>query len=219
MTHELRTPLTTLRLYLDMLLNGLVRDEKQKQEYLTTLHGESDRLSRLVNNVLDYSRLEKQRPNLVRQPVAVGDLIEQVRATWQGRCQDAGKQLVVESTLPAEVGLVTDSELVQQILANLIDNSCKYSRAADDPHIWLRANAEPGRIVFEVEDRGPGVPPRERRAIFRAFRRGRANEATGGGVGLGLALADRWARLLGGRLSLTRSEGGACFRLELPHAA
>ena len=217
-THELRTPLTTLRLYLDMLLNGLVRDERQKQEYLQTLHGESDRLSRLVNNVLDFSRLEKQKPNLVRRPVAVRELLDQVRSTWQGRCQDAGKQLVVESSLPEDVGVVTDGELVQQVLANLIDNACKYSRDADDPHIWLRASVETGKVLFEVEDRGPGVPPGERRAIFRAFRRGQASEATGG-VGLGLALAHRWSRLLGGHLSLRQSDPGACFRLELPQSA
>src|SRR5205085_7897307 len=74
-THELRTPLTTLRLYLDMLLGGMVSDEKQKEEYLRTLNGETDRLSRLVNNVLDFSRLEKQQPRLSRQPVAVADLL------------------------------------------------------------------------------------------------------------------------------------------------
>src|SRR5262249_17998572 len=70
-THELRTPLTTLRLYLDMLMNGLVRDERQREEYVRTLHGEADRLNRLVGNVLDFSRLENQRPRLVCAPIAV----------------------------------------------------------------------------------------------------------------------------------------------------
>ena len=76
-------------------------------------------------------------------------------------------------------------------------------------------------MYFEVEDRGPGVPLGERRSIFRAFRRGRDADVTAGGVGLGLALAKRWARLLGGRLSLAPApaEGGACFRMELRAAA
>ena len=77
-THELRTPLTTLRLYLDMLLGGVVRDETQRHEYLQTLQGEADRLNRLVGNVLDFSRLEKQQPNLSRAPVKVADLLEQL---------------------------------------------------------------------------------------------------------------------------------------------
>ena len=90
-THELRTPLTTLRLYLDMLMNGLVRDEKQREEYIRTLNAEANRLSRLVGNVLDYSRLEKQRPRLNRSRESAADLLAQVGAVWQGRCHDAGQ--------------------------------------------------------------------------------------------------------------------------------
>ncbi|HXG10921.1 MAG TPA: HAMP domain-containing sensor histidine kinase [Gemmataceae bacterium] len=215
-THELRTPLTTLRLYLDMLTGGLVRDEKQKEEYLHTLNAEAERLNRLVGNVLDFSRLENQTPQLTIGPVAVADLLEQVRSTWQGRCQDAGKELIVENAL-GEAVIATDVGLVQQILANLIDNACKYSRSAADRRVWLRARANGSRRwVVEVEDRGPGVAPRERRSIFRPFRRGRDADVTAGGVGLGLALAQRWAALLGGRLTLLPGSAGACFRLELP---
>jgi signal transduction histidine kinase len=218
-THELRTPLTTLRLYLDMLTGGLVKEERQRQEYLHTLHAEAERLNRLVGNVLDFSRLENQRPRLVKAAVAVPDLLEQVRSTWQARCQDAGKELAVENGLDEATVVFTDAELVQQVLGNLIDNACKYSRDAADARVWLRARQEgPARLVLEVEDRGPGVAPREQRAIFRPFRRGRGVDTTAGGVGLGLALAERWARLLGGRLTLRPGAGGAgaCFRLELP---
>jgi signal transduction histidine kinase len=217
-THELRTPLTTLRLYLDMLTGGLVREERQREEYLHTLHAEADRLHRLIGNVLDFSRLERQRPRLVKTSVAPAELLEQVRAAWQGRCQDAGKELAVEDSLAGAALVVTDAELVQQVLGNLVDNACKYSRDAADNRVWLRARREGERLVLEVEDRGPGVAPRERRAIFRPFRRGRGADTTAGGVGLGLALARRWARLLGGRLTLHPGQdgAGACFRLELP---
>jgi signal transduction histidine kinase len=216
-THELRTPLTTLRLYLDMLMNGLVRDEKQRAEYIATLHAEADRLNRLVGNVLDFSRLEKQRPHLTRSPQPVGELLAKLRETWQPRCAAAEKELILDSSLPTDAVVETGGELLQQVLGNLIDNACKYSRRADDRRIWLRARRVRQRVCFEVEDRGPGVPLGERRSIFRAFRRGRDADVTAGGVGLGLALAKRWARLLGGRLSLapTPAEGGACFRMEL----
>jgi signal transduction histidine kinase len=220
-THELRTPLTTLRLYLDMLMNGLVRDERQRTEYVHTLHAETDRLNRLVSNVLDFSRLENQRPRLVCEPVAVTDLLAELRNAWQVRCHDAGKELILETTLPKDATLVTDAALVGQVLGNLIDNACKYSRDAADSRLWLRARQEGNRLAFEVEDRGPGIPVGERRSIFRAFRRGCAADVTAGGVGLGLALARGWARLLGGRLILRPvTEGdGACFRLELPLSA
>jgi signal transduction histidine kinase len=202
-----------------MLTGGLVKDEGQKAEYLHTLNAETDRLNRLVGNVLDFSRLESQTPQLEVGPVIVGSLLELVRATWQGRCRDAGKELVVENLLGDDAVVFTDDRLVQQILSNLVDNACKYSRAAEDRRIWLRARADgPRRLVLEVEDRGPGIPPRERRSVFRPFRRGRDADVTAGGVGLGLALAQRWAALLGGRLTLSCGEQktGACFRLELP---
>jgi signal transduction histidine kinase len=218
-THELRTPLTTLRLYLDMLAGGMVRAEKQKDEYIQTLNDEADRLHRLVANVLDFSRLEDQRPRPARSEVRLGELLEQVRSAWQGRCAHAGKELLVESELPADDTLLTDGRMVGQVLGNLIENACKYAREAADPHIWLRARAgRRGWVVLEVEDRGPGVPIRERRSIFRPFRRGRGVDATAGGAGLGLALARRWSQALGGRLMLRPGEGGAgaCFRLELP---
>ena len=219
-THELRTPLTTLRLYLDMLMNGLVRDEKQREEYIATLHAEAERLNRLVGNVLDFSRLEKQRPKLSRSPLAVADLLGLLQATWQTRCTTADKELIVESSLPADTVLNTDGELLQQVLGNLLDNACKYSRSAADRRLWLRVRSVRKRVLFEVEDRGPGVLLSERRSIFHAFRRGRDADVTAGGVGLGLALAKRWAHLLGGRLTLavTPVEGGACFRMELPLA-
>lgn len=219
-THELRTPLTTLRLYLDMLTGGLVQGEEQKTEYLQTLHGETERLNRLVANVLDFSRLERQRPRLEKSSLPPVELLEQVSNDWQERCRSCEKKLVIENELPEEAQVTTDVKLARQVLGNLIDNACKYSRGADDPRVWLRAKREGKRLVLEVEDRGPGVPPRERRSIFRPFRRGNDADVTAGGVGLGLALARRWARLLGGRLVLgSPKEGtGACFRLELPGA-
>jgi signal transduction histidine kinase len=219
-THELRTPMTTLRLYLDMLAGGMITDEKRKTEYLHTLNTETDRLNRLIGNVLDFSRLENQRPKLNKAPVDLAELLEQVRTTWQARCLDAAKDLVLENDL-GNKEIVTDPHLVQQILGNLIDNACKYSRGAEDHHIWLRARHEGTRcLILEVEDRGPGVLSKDQRSIFRPFRRGQDADVTAGGVGLGLALAHRWAQLLGGRLGLASNKScGACFRLELPLSA
>ncbi len=215
-THELRTPLTTLRLYLDMLLGGMVREEKQREEYLQTMQAETERLTRLVGNVLDFSRLESQEPKLTRARVSVADLLARARDTWQNRCATVGKQLEVEDHTPAGCTVETDADLFGQVLANLLDNACKYSREAADPRVWLRARQEGSRVVFEVEDRGPGVPDGERRTIFRPFRRGACAHATTGGVGLGLALARWWTQLLDGRLRLhSPPEGGACFRVEL----
>jgi len=220
-THELRTPLTTLRLYLDLLSDGLVRDEATRQEYFATLQRESERLQRLISNVLDYSRLENQRPQLEFAPNDPADLLEQVRATWEPRGQDVSKQLVIENACPEGTSLRTDGRLVQQILGNLVDNACKYSREADDPRIWVRAKlADRGTVIFEVEDAGPGVPTAQRRSIFRPFQRGGGTALVVGGAGLGLALAQRWSRFLRGQLSVSAGANnrGAKFTLQLPPA-
>jgi signal transduction histidine kinase len=220
-THELRTPLTTLRLYLDMLTSGMVKDDAKKQEYLFTLNDESERLHRLISNVLDFARLEKQSARPALGALHVDQVLEQARATWSDRCHANGKVLTVENHLPGGATIQSDSVLVQQILSNLIDNACKYSKEANDQRVWLRARiVGDNRIALDVEDCGPGVGRRECRTIFRPFRRGDRAETTAGGVGLGLALAKRWAAMLGGRLELQRGEhgAGACFRLELPMA-
>jgi signal transduction histidine kinase len=218
-THELRTPLTSLRLYIDLLLSGMVEDEEKRKEYLATLNVESDRLHRLIDNVLDFARLEGRRRKTAAHPTCVGELLETMRQTWADRCGNDGKELIVISTLPPDLAVCTDVALVQQIVGNLIDNARKYTRDAADQRIWLWAKPDGAkRVVFEVEDRGPGVPPRERRTIFHPFRRGDDADARAGGAGLGLALAKQWAEALGGRLTYRPADGGtgACFRLELP---
>jgi signal transduction histidine kinase len=218
-THELRTPLTTLRLYLDMLAGGIIREETKRDEYLQTLNNEADRLNRLVANVLDFSCLENQKPRLVHSRILVRDLLLETQRSWTGRCHDGRMELIVEESDLLGHVLTTDARLVQQILGNLIDNACKYCGEATDRRIRLRACSAPSdRLAIEVEDGGPGISLLERRSIFRAFQRGKRTEFLAGGVGLGLALADRWAKLLGGRLFLKSKPGvpGACFRLEIP---
>jgi signal transduction histidine kinase len=127
------------------------------------------------------------------------------------------KELVLETSFNSERTIVTDVHVLHQIIGNLIDNACKYSHGAEDKRIWLRAREEDGCLVIEVEDRGPGVPPSERRRIFQPFRRGNTSE-TAGGAGLGLALARRWSRMLGAKLVLRgrRVQPGACFQLVVP---
>jgi signal transduction histidine kinase len=217
-THELRTPLTTIRLYIDMLAQGMVVDPEKRTEYLETLRTEADRLDRLVRNVLDFSRLENQTPRLDRQRVQLCDLLERVEERWRNACQRSGKTLVVCKEVDSTFELETDAALVEQILGNLLENACKYSQGAPTPQIELRAqHLDHDRIVLEVQDYGPGVKEGERAAIFRPFRRGVASAEVSGGVGLGLALAARWARLLGGTLELApaSAKSGACFRLVL----
>jgi signal transduction histidine kinase len=219
-THELRTPLTTFQLYTDLLADESNGDPQRRRTFVQTLRAEAARLGRLVENVLTYSRMGGQRPALDVQSITPRELMERAAAETRERCDAAGKQLVIEDEPGDANPIQTDPAIVVQILSNLIENACKYS-GDGDPHIWMRASAgHAGRLDFEVDDAGPGVPYTDRRAVFEPFRRGRDQLRSTTGMGLGLALSRHWAECLGGDLILKRSARNgshySCFALTLP---
>jgi len=214
-THELRTPLTTFRMYSEMLADGMVTDEARRQEYLETLRDESDRLSRLVENVLSYAQLEEGRLPLERERSTVDELLASIRPTLERRAADGGMEFLVDTGSVGQHAVETDATAVGQVLFNLVDNATKYAGAAADRRIELGAQLRDGRLVLSVRDHGPGVQPEARATIFEAFER-RAPDALPG-VGLGLALSRGLARTLSGELVLdeTCTDGGR-FELVLP---
>ena len=220
-THELRTPLTSFQLYSDLLGDMPEESADRRRQYAGILKNESSRLSRLVENVLAYSRVGDAMPRLRPRDVRTEELLDAARAATADVCVKAEKSLVVENLCP-DTEVETDPEYVVQILSNLIENACKYSAGARDARIWLTARPGPGDgVMFEVDDAGPGVPARDRRAVFEPFRRGaRQDDRRTGGVGLGLSLSRYWAQCLGGVLMLRRSERNgshySCFSLTIP---
>jgi len=212
-SHELRTPLTSIRMYADMLREGWVDDKRTEQDYFELIAAESERLARLVNNVLDFSRIEKGKKSF---DLRIGDPAVVVRETVEmlhPYLKEKGFEVTVEvpETLPA---CSIDHDALTQILVNLIDNAVKYGRE----EVRVEALADNGDVVLRVLDRGPGVPANERERIFEAFQRG-ANEKSGGGSGLGLALVDAYAKAHDGRIEVSdRDGGGAVFALRLPAA-
>ena len=218
-THELRTPLTTFRMYSEMLADGVVTEPAAQREYLLTLRQEADRLSRVVENVLAWSRLEQGRFAGRRERHAVVDLVDRLKPQLAQRLQDAGMTLALDVAAECEaVAVQTDEDAVAQILFNLVDNAAKYARDAADRTVTLQVRALDDAVTCAVCDRGPGVPPVFRRRIFAPFDRGALPTASNEqpGVGLGLALSRGLARDLGGELELVPGAVGACFELRLP---
>lgn len=223
-THELRTPLTSFQIYTDLLADFGDHPEKRSQ-YVETLRKESKRLARLVENVLGYSKIGGAKPQLNLAPQSPQSILDAITLQTAEQCRAAGKELVIENRCPSDRMVVTDPEFVIQILANLVENACKYSGDAADPRVWLTAGVSPdGGVEFEVEDLGLGVAAADRRAIFRPFRRSssaRSSQTTG--MGLGLALSRYWANCLGGQLLLRRGdrngENFTRFALCLPELA
>ncbi len=216
-THELRTPLTTFRMYTEMLADGMIQDEQQRQTYLNTLKDESGRLASLVENVLSYARLEEGRRVGKQGDISVGELIAQVKPLLERRVADAGMTLECETSLPLETVVHTDSESYNQIVFNLVDNACKYASEAKDLSIHLRIAQDNGRLSTTVCDHGSGITVDQARMIFEPFERGSFGASDKPGIGLGLALSRRLARDLGGDLVCKPAhECGACFELALP---
>jgi len=218
-THELRTPLTTFRMYSDMLLEGMVASDEQRRQYLTTLSREAERQSHLVENVLAYSRLERGRYADSSEEVTLEELNAKLCESLAAHAEHSGMTLVTSIPPGArEVRLRVDRSAVERILFNLVDNACKYARAASDRRIHLDAESDDRVVRLTVSDHGPGIEPREARRLFRPFHKSARDAAQSApGVGLGLALSRRLARALGGDLHVLRDRpGGAVFCLRLP---
>ncbi len=218
-THELRTPLTTFRMYAEMLAEDMIGDEATRRSYCRTLHHEADRLSHLVENVLAYAQLERGGPGERRVTLSLGELLRIVTERVSNRAAQANFELV--STLDdnqRQRMIQTDPGAVEQIVFNLVDNSCKYAASAADRRLYLDMTLDrDDQLAITVCDHGPGIPPAERGQLFQPFRKSAARAAVSApGVGLGLALCRRLARAMNGDLRLAVSEAGTCFELRLP---
>lgn len=224
-THELRTPLTTFQMYSEMLAEGMVPDPAKQRHYLNTLCSESHRLSHLVENVLAYARLERGSARGRMEPIGLGDLLTRVEPRLIQRAEQAGLQLVQNvDEASRHLRVRVDVSAVEQILFNLVDNACKYAAAAATErviHLEAGGGGAGGGALFRVRDHGPGLSAEAAARLFQPFSKS-AQAAAGSapGVGLGLALARRLSRSMGGDLRWdARIKDGACFALSLPWAA
>ncbi len=215
-SHELKTPLTTIRLYSELLEQGRVADAQKQNEYLRTIGRETQRLARLVNNTLDFSRLEQGQKKFQSERCDLGAVLTGLLDAHGPRVAEAGLEL--KRVLPETPLMVaTDSDALGQIVLNLLDNACKYAGEGGEILVELRER-DGGGADLRVSDRGPGVPEAEWERIFEKFHRvDDALTAEKAGTGLGLSIARQLARGLGGQLRCeARRGGGAEFVLTLP---
>ncbi len=209
-SHELKTPLTSIRLCAEMLSEGRAKDDAAKERYLGVITKESERLTRLVDNVLDFGRLEQNRRKYDMSDVDMREVVRDAAESQRSRVEAAGMELAVEVASEPAVRRV-DRDAVSQIVVNLVDNAVKY--AADGKRLDVKVGSN-GAVT--VADRGPGVPRRDRERVFERFYRcDDSLAAKSSGSGLGLSIARRLAEGMGGSLVCgAREGGGAEFRLE-----
>jgi signal transduction histidine kinase len=216
-SHELKTPLTSIRMYGEMLKAGWADDAK-KQTYYDYIHSESERLSRLIENVLQLARLTRNSQHFDMKRVTVAELMDMVRSKVSTQIEHAGFTLAASNDAPADAEISVDGDAFAQVLINLVDNALKFSAGAERKVVEIASRRESdGRLLFTVRDFGPGIPKGQMKKIFELFYRPE-NELTREtvGTGIGLALVQQLAIAMGGRVDVRNCEPGAEFRLSFP---
>lgn len=213
-SHELKTPLTSIRMYAELLQAGRITTPERVNDYLEVIVGESRRLTRLVNNVLDFSRLEQHKKKYHLELLNFDDLVMEVVAGQSLRLKDAGiEPKITFSNRPLQV--LADRDGLEQVLLNILDNAMKY--AAEGGFLSISLSESCSGIEAWICDRGPGIPRKHRKKIFEKFHRVDSSlTAQQPGSGLGLSIAGRIMQDLGGDLEyLPADDKGSCFVIRM----
>jgi signal transduction histidine kinase len=214
-SHELKTPLTSIRLFAEMLRDGRQHDEEKQRQYLDIMAAETERLTRLVNNVLDFSRMERGEKRYNLRPCDLVKVCTDIVETQRARLENNGFE-VIFTTHAGSLFALADEEALKQALVNLISNAEKYS--PETRQIGIDIKQGDGSAVIAVSDRGIGIPSGEAGRIFDEFYRV-DDDLTSRvkGAGLGLTIARRILQSHGGDLRYSRREGGgSTFELVIP---
>jgi two-component system phosphate regulon sensor histidine kinase PhoR len=214
-SHELKTPLSLIRMFSEILVSGRVKDDSTRSEYFGIIHNESDRMSRLINNLLDFASLERgvRRKNFQATNLAL--LVKRELETYRYQIEKEGFTLVTELPESAPETLA-DPTALSLALYNLLDNSLKYS--GERKEIQVRVAQSNGFIDLAVSDRGLGIPQSEHAQIFEKFYRGSSSAVQKTrGNGIGLAITKQIAEMHGGEVRVDSEPGrGSTFTLRIP---
>jgi signal transduction histidine kinase len=216
-SHELKTPLTSIRMYGEMLREGWASDEK-KSIYYDYIFDESERLSRLIANVLQLARMTRNKLQVDTKPLAVAGLMDGIRSTVSSQIERAGFELNMCCEPEAGQAIIeVDPDGFTQIFINLVDNAVKFSASAEQKVIDIGCQRlRDGSVQFSVRDYGPGIPGGQMKKIFKLFYRSESEltrETVG--TGIGLALVHQLARAMGGQVDVVNREPGAEFRVNI----
>jgi Na+/proline symporter/nitrogen-specific signal transduction histidine kinase len=214
-THELRTPLTSIRALAELMRDDPEMPAEQRQEFIGIVVAETERLSRLVNQVLDMAKIESGHAEWHTEDIDPKALLQQAAQTVRELFRERGA--VLELELPAQVPTIrADADRLMQVLLNLLSNAAKFVPAGQG-RVRLQLTHDADGLTVAVHDNGPGVPPAQRGLIFEKFRQGGDALNRPQGTGLGLPISRQIVEHFGGRMGLhDDTEQGACFFFTLP---
>ena len=214
-SHELRTPLTSIVIFAERLRSGAVKSRRQQKEYLEIIEGESNRLSRLITNILDFAKIERGIKEYNFSEINVADVVKRSvqGIRYQFLSLDAALRVRVEKGLPP---IIADADALEEALLNLLSNALKYSTAVKK--IELKVSRARGAVIMAVSDKGIGIPEEELPHIFDQFYRVKDEKTRQvGGTGLGLAVVKHIVEAHHGTLSVKSVvRQGTTFTLTLP---
>lgn len=217
-SHELKTPLTSIRMYGEMLKEGWA-DEKKRQDYYDFIHEESERLTRMISNVLQLAKITRNEPSFDLRPTNVGELMSNIESKITNQAERGGFTLNFERDKTADSTTIEiDEDCFAQIIINLVDNAIKFSKDAENKTIDISCrSASDGQVQFAVRDHGPGIPRDQMKKIFRLFYR-TESELTREtvGTGIGLAIVHQLTTAMKGKVDVVNADPGAEFRISFP---
>lgn len=213
-SHELRTPATGVRATVDALLSGAKDEPEVRDRFLEDLRRESERLSNLLDNLLQVSRLDEEGPPAELREIRLNRLIHRVCEAVRPAARS--RRIRVETELTGDLMVAGDSQQLEQVVANLLDNAIKYTQPGG--RITVRTEGAEGMAVVTVSDTGLGIPADEKDRIFdRFYRGGTAKRKTAGGAGLGLAIVKEIVQAHSGEVNVDSTPGlGTTFTVRLP---
>jgi len=214
-SHELRTPLTSIRGFVEALEDGGVEEPSTARRFLERIRSAADRMTSLVSDLLELSRLESgERPPLWEH-LAPEEVVDEVIAALSGLA--GAKQIEIKTDVSAPE-FETDRDRLRGVLENLVENALKYTPVGG--HVVVSARTHDGSVVFEVKDDGPGIGAEHLPRLFERFYRvDKARSRELGGTGLGLSIVKHLAESLGGAVSVSSEPGvGSRFSVRLPMA-
>jgi signal transduction histidine kinase len=217
-SHELKTPLTSIRMFSELLAEQRVSDPAKQRSYLQIITAETARLTRLINNVLDFSRMERGEKKYNVRDSDLLDIVHETVETYRPHLENCGFELEY-ARAPGELPILADTDAIAQVVVNLLSNAEKYS--SGEKKILVETNRRDGPLPcaeVKILDRGTGVPRGSEGRIFEKFYRAHDSLSSGiQGSGLGLTLARQIARAHGGDVVYEpREGGGSSFALRLP---
>jgi len=215
-THELRTPLTSIRALAELMVDDPQMDTAARQQFVGLILGETERLSRLVNQVLDMAKIESGHADWQSVEVDLPALLRQAAQTTAEMFHERGAQLTLELPEAPLCALRADPDRLMQVLLNLLGNAAKFVPRGNG-RVVLRLRPGERQVTVEVEDNGPGVPAEQQALVFEKFRQGGDARERPPGTGLGLPISRQIVEHFGGRMWLRSQPGqGACFGFDLP---